>query len=93
MAGDLEDAVGGGVENWEPGANVLGAKAGDNVGAGGMAISERTRATRTAEDFVEEILGKTIRDLRKIAPVETHGHTGDFPMTAGRILTSANGLG
>lgn len=91
MAGDLENAVGGGVKNRSSGAEVLRAELIQNLGAGGVAISEGAFDAGTAEDFLEEGTRKAIGGLGKVAPVEMHGNPGNFPVAARCVLAGADG--
>lgn len=67
---------------------MLFAKAGDHLGARGVAIAEDAGDVGFATDRVHHILREGFFAFRKIAPVEHHRRAGDFPMTRWRVLAA-----
>src|SRR6185437_11835423 len=89
VPGDLEDAVGRGVGDRLPGGEMLGAELVDDRRARGVTVAEEARQLRPLHQPFRESRGKARHGAREIAPVESDGYAGHFPMSARRVLAAA----
>ncbi len=90
---DLEHAVGGCVTDRFSSGDVLLSERGDDIGAGGVAVSEYARKARAAAERVGELDGEAGAGAREIAPVAQHRHAGDLPMAGRSVLSLRNFCG
>jgi len=65
---------------------MLVAEAVDDLGAGGVAVAQKTRNAGDRLQPVGQFKGERRFGMRKVAPVEQHWHAGDFPVAALRVL-------
>ena len=82
VRGDLEDAVGRGVDDRRAGAHVLLAQFLDDLGAGGGLVAERAAADAALE-FVHDLGREAVRIERKRLVQMDADH---FPVAGGRVL-------
>ncbi|MCY1242890.1 hypothetical protein D9M72_558830 [compost metagenome] len=93
MRRDLEDRVRRGVADRLAAAHVLLAVAGDDVGAGSMAIAEDAGNVAFAADGFDELGRKGIAFSRKVTPIEHDRRAADFPVPGGRVLAARDFAG
>src|SRR3982751_2767578 len=87
MGGDLEHAIGRRITDRLAGLEMLFAELRDNVGAGGVTITEDARQGGLFHKCVDEFFRKARFGLREIAPVKPNRHASDFPMTGGCVFS------
>ena len=93
VAGDLEDAVGRGVDDRLAGPHVFDAELSDDLGTRSVTVSDYARQVRAFDQLLEQRRRKSVRGLREIAPVEQHGNACDLPVPARRVLAGRQFLG
>ena len=82
VRGDLEDAVGRGVDDGRAGAHVLDAEFLDDLGAGGGLVAQRTAAD-AAFEFAHHVRREAVRIERERLGEMNADH---FPMAGGGVL-------
>src|SRR5450432_1417608 len=83
VRGDLEDAIGGRVDNGRPRAHVVGAQLLDDLGAGSRPVTQRTAAGPPLE-LAYDLGRKTVRKKREwFGEMDAH----HFPMAGSGVLT------
>ena len=83
---DLEDAVGGGVDDQLAGAQVLLPQLVEDRRAGGGLVAQRAAADRLLEG-IQKRAREPVRERRERAP---ELHAGDLPVPGGRVLSGRN---
>ncbi len=93
VRGDLEHAVGRGVEDRLARAHVLVAEFGDDRRARRVAVTEIAGQIRALHERIEQFRREGVLPVGKVAPVEHYRHTGDLPVPARRVLAARELLG
>src|SRR5207253_11148393 len=86
MRGDLDDRIGGCIDDGLAGPHMLETEFGDDPGARCMLVAEEARQSAAGSESIGQILWKGGYRVREIAPVEHHRHAGDFPVAGWRVL-------
>ena len=89
VRGDLEHAVGRGVDDGLAGAHVGLAQLGDDLRAGGVAVAQHAGQRRAPNQFFEQRRWKARLALAEVAPVEANRDARELPVAARRVLAAA----
>ena len=92
MGGNLDDAVGRGIDDRPPRPHVFGAEAGDDLGARCVAIAEHPVRAGQIGDAAGDPFGQGRHGVGEDVPSPGHRHAGQLPM-AGRGVLAGGLLG
>ena len=90
VRGDLQHAVGGGVEDRLAGGDVLLAEGVQHRHAGGMRVAERTGEAGAGDQLLGDRGGDRRVGAREVVPVPGHRHAGQLPVAGGRVLAAGD---
>ena len=93
VGGDLQDAVGGGVEDRLAGGDALLAQLGDDRRPGGVAVAENAGNIGVVGNLPDQRDRKGRHCTGEIAPVEGHRYPGDLPMPGRGVLAARDFAG
>ena len=90
VSGNLQHAVGGGVEDRLAGPDALLAEFGDDIGPRSMAVAQNAGNAAVVDDLLDQRRGEGGNCPGKITPIEGHRHAGDLPVPRWRVLASGD---
>ena len=90
VRGDLQHAVGGGVEDRLAAGDMLDAEVVDHRHAGGMRVAERAGQAGARDQRAGDLRRDRRVGAREIVPLPGHRHAGELPVAGGRVLAAGD---